>query len=39
MTQDINIDALLADSWLTVTELRLGAKLAEGRGNISGSVV
>ena len=32
MTQDINIDALLADSWLTVTELRLGAKLAEGEG-------
>ena len=32
MTQAINIDALLADSWLTVTELRLGAKLAEGEG-------
>ncbi len=32
MTQDINIDALLADSWLTVTELRFGAKLAEGEG-------
>ncbi|MGR7070760.1 type VI secretion system protein TssL, short form [Klebsiella aerogenes] len=34
MTQDINIDALLADSWLTVTELRLGAKLAEGEGKL-----
>ncbi|ENZ8427327.1 type VI secretion system protein TssL, short form [Klebsiella aerogenes] len=34
MTQDLNIDALLADSWLTVTELRLGAKLAEGEGKL-----
>lgn len=32
MKQDINIDTLMADGWLTVTELRFGAMLAEGDG-------
>ena len=33
MKQDINIDALMADAWLTVTELRFGARLADGEGD------
>ncbi|MDW2715758.1 DotU family type IV/VI secretion system protein [Klebsiella pasteurii] len=32
MKTDIDTDALLADAWLTVTELRYGARLAEGDG-------
>lgn len=32
MKQDIDIDALMADAWLTVTELRFGARLVEGEG-------
>ena len=32
MKQDTNIDALMADAWLTVTELRCGARLADGEG-------
>ncbi|HGB3470270.1 TPA: type VI secretion system protein TssL, short form [Salmonella enterica subsp. diarizonae serovar 61:l,v:z35] len=32
MKQDIRIDALMADAWLTVTELRFGARLADGEG-------
>lgn len=34
MKTDIDIDALLADAWLTVTELRHGARLAEGEGDV-----
>ena len=30
MKQDINIDALMADAWLTVAELRVGGRLAGG---------
>lgn len=32
MKDDLNIDRLLADVWLTVTGLREGAKLADGEG-------
>lgn len=32
MRQEIDIDALMANAWLTVTELRFGASLAEGEG-------
>lgn len=32
MKTNIDTDALLADAWLTVTELRHGARLAEGEG-------
>lgn len=31
--KEINLDALLADIWLTVTALRHGAKLTEGEGD------
>lgn len=34
MKDDLNIDRLLADVWLTVTGLREGAKLAEGEGEV-----
>lgn len=33
MNDDLNIDRLLADLWLTVTGLREGARLAEGEGD------
>lgn len=32
MKKDIDIDALLTNAWLTITELRHGAKLADGEG-------
>ncbi len=34
MKTNIDTDALLADAWLTVTELRYGARLAEGEGEV-----
>lgn len=34
MKTDIDTDTLLADAWLTVTELSYGAKLAEGEGDV-----
>ena len=34
MNKDIDIDALLANAWLIVTELRYGAVLAEGEGDL-----
>ena len=36
MKQDTNIDALMADAWLTGTELRCGARLADGEGERRG---
>lgn len=33
MKQDTDIDALMADGWLTVTELRFGGRLADGEGD------
>jgi type VI secretion system protein ImpK len=39
MKQDINIDALMADAWLTVTELRFGARLADGEAIACGDIV
>lgn len=34
MKKDIDIDALLESAWLIVTELRYGARLAEGEGEV-----
>ncbi|WP_313111165.1 type VI secretion system protein TssL, short form [Pseudescherichia sp.] len=34
MKKAIDIDALLTNAWLTVTELRHGAKLADGEGGV-----
>lgn len=32
MKDSVDIDALMADAWLTVTELRFGVRLADGEG-------